>query len=153
MKKIIGIVSFILISISIQAQELYWETNMHKAVAISKTTNKPLLIFFTGSDWCVWCVRLQKEVLKTAEFGAWAKENVVLVELDYPRNKVQTKDIREQNSQLQQLFGVQGYPTLLLTGITEKEGKINFNILGKTGYVAGGPSAWLATVDDILKKK
>jgi protein disulfide-isomerase len=112
-----------------------------------------MLLFFTGSDWCGWCIRLQKEVLKTPEFASWAKQNVVLVELDYPRSKPQTNEIKQQNSQLQQIFAIQGYPTVHFATVTETKGKINFNSLGNTGYVSGGPSAWLGVANGILKKK
>jgi protein disulfide-isomerase len=142
-----------LVAISVQAQELYWETNVNKAIEVSKKTKKPMLLFFTGSDWCGWCIRLQKEVLKTPEFASWAKQNVVLVELDYPRSKPQTNEIKQQNSQLQQIFSIQGYPTVHFATVTETKGKINFNSLGNTGYVSGGPSAWLGVANGILKKK
>ena len=62
MKKIIIILVFVLGTISLQAQELYWESNVNKAIEVSKKTKKPMLLFFTGSDWCGWCIRLQKEV-------------------------------------------------------------------------------------------
>ena len=153
MKKIIITLVFILGTISLQAQELYWENNVNKAIEVSKKTKKPMLLFFTGSDWCGWCIRLQKEVLRTPEFAAWAQKNVVLVELDYPRSKPQTNEIKQQNGQLQQIFGIQGYPTVHFATVTESKGKINFQSLGNTGYVAGGPSAWLAVADGILKKK
>ncbi|WP_296686107.1 thioredoxin family protein [Flavobacterium sp.] len=153
MKKIIITLVFVLGSISLQAQELYWETNVNKAIEVSKKTKKPLLLFFTGSDWCGWCIRLQKEVLRTPEFATWAKDNVVLVELDYPRSKPQTNEIKQQNGQLQQIFGIQGYPTVFFSNVQESAGKINFQALGNTGYVAGGPKAWLAVADGILKKK
>ncbi len=153
MKKIIIALVFVLGAISVQAQELYWETNVNKAIEVSKKTKKPMLLFFTGSDWSGWCICLQKEVLKTPEFSAWAKQNVVLVELDYPRSKPQTNEIKQQNSQLQQIFGIQGYPTVHFATVTETKGKINFNSLGNTGYVSGGPSAWLGVANGILKKK
>ena len=139
---------------SIQAQkELTWHTDMSKATDISIKENKPMFLFFTGSDWCGWCIRLQKEVLKTPEFAKWAKENVVLVELDYPRKQYQSEEIRRQNAELQQAFGVQGYPTVFFAKGVTKNGKINFEGLGSTGYVAGGPSAWLAVANGFLKKK
>ena len=134
MKKIIIAFVFVLGTVSLQAQELYWETNVNKAIEVSKKTKKPMLLFFTGSDWCGWCIRLQKEVLKTPEFASWAKQNVVLVELDYPRSKPQTNEIKQQNSQLQQIFAIQGYPTVHFATFTETKGKINFKSLGNTVF-------------------
>ena len=153
MKKIILTVFLFVASYAVEAQELVWETNVNKAMEISNKTKKPLLLFFTGSDWCGWCIRLQKEVLKTPEFAKWAKENVVLVELDYPRRTPQTPEIKKQNNELQQAFGIQGFPTIYFANGTTKEGKVNFEGLGSTGYVAGGPVAWLAVADGFLKKK
>jgi protein disulfide-isomerase len=153
MKKIAITLFLILGSLTIQAQEITWQTDLTKAMEISKKTKKPLLLFFTGSDWCGWCIRLQKEVLKTPEFAKWAKDNVVLVELDFPRRTPQLPEIQKQNSELQQTFAVQGYPTVWIVNATKKDGKINFEQLGKTGYVAGGPAAWLAGADEILKNK
>ena len=152
MKKIIIALLMFAGSFAAEAQELVWETNVTKAMAISNETKKPLLLFFTGSDWCGWCIRLQKEVLKTPEFAAWAKENVVLVELDYPRKAPQTEEIKKQNNELQMAFGIQGFPTIILANATTKEGKVNFEGIGSTGYVAGGPSAWLAVANGFLKK-
>ena len=153
MKKIFLTLFLVLGSFTIQAQELTWETDVNKAMEVSKKSKKPMLMFFTGSDWCGWCIRLQKEVLKTPEFAAWAKENVVLVELDFPRKSNQTLEIKKQNMELQQLFAVRGYPTVWFANVTKKDGKLNFEQLGSTGYVAGGPSAWLAGADKILANK
>lgn len=153
MKKIFITVLIVLGSFAVQAQELKWETDIHQAMKISNKTKKPLLLFFTGSDWCGWCIRLQKEVLKTPEFAKWAKANVVLVELDFPRAAPQSDAIKMQNSGLQQAFGVQGYPTVWFATAKQKDGKPSFTGIGSTGYVAGGPAAWLATADGILKNK
>lgn len=152
MKKII--ITFVLIacSYSINAQET-WHTDLDKAAAISTTTKKPLLLFFTGSDWCGWCIKLQKEVLHTPEFDAWAKENVVLLELDFPRRTKLDPKIAEQNMQLQQAFKVRGYPTVWLVQLVPGDNKVNFSALGSTGYVAGGPSAWLRGANQILSNR
>ena len=153
MKKTLISLLLILGSFAVEAQELTWETDINKAIKVSNKTKKPMLLFFTGSDWCGWCIRLQKEVLKTPEFAKWAKENVVLVELDYPRRTPQSDAIKAQNNGLQQTFGIQGFPTVWFATATQKDGKPSFTGIGNTGYVAGGPSAWLAVADGILKKK
>lgn len=140
-------------SFAMQAQELVWHTDINKAMAISNKTQKPMLLFFTGSDWCGWCIRLQNEVLKTPEFTAWAKKNVVLVELDFPRRTPQSDAIRNQNAGIQQAFGVQGYPTVWFATAKIKDGRPSFTGMGSSGYVPGGPAAWLAVADGILKNK
>lgn len=155
MKKILVIAFLTLTSMSIQAQEeLTWHTDMSKAADISIKENKPMFLFFTGSDWCGWCIRLQKEVFKTPEFIKWAKENVVLVELDFPRKNNQTDAVKMQNAQLQQQLQVRGYPTVWFVSASKSnKNKVNLSALGSTGYIAGGPAAWLEGANQILKKK
>jgi len=153
MKKTLLTLLFILGSYAVQAQELVWNNNLKNSIEISNKTKKPLLLFFTGSDWCGWCIRLQTEVFKTPEFKKWANENVVLVELDFPRRTVLAPEITEQNNQLQQFFAVQGYPTVWFVNASNSDGKVNIDKLGNTGYLAGGPKVWLETANGILKKK
>jgi protein disulfide-isomerase len=154
MNKVCLFLLFGFFSLAIQAQEeLVWHTDMNKAIAISKEENKPIFLFFTGSDWCGWCIRLQNEVFKTPEFTTWAKEKVVLVELDFPRRKQLEETLRNQNNQLQQLFQVRGYPTVWFTkeGVGV-DGKTSLEQIGSTGYVAGGPTAWLEGANQIIAK-
>jgi thioredoxin-related protein len=155
MKKILVIAFLTLTTMSLQAQEgLTWHTDMTKATDISIKENKPLFLFFTGSDWCGWCIRLQKEVFKTPEFVKWAKENVVLVELDFPRKNEQTEAVKMQNAQLQQQLQVRGYPTVWFVSATKTDdAKVNLNALGSSGYVAGGPQVWIDGANQIIKKK
>lgn len=152
MKKILIVLLLIFGSLAVSAQdsELTWHTNIDKAMAISNKEKKPLMLFFTGSDWCGWCIRLQKEVFFKKEFVKWAKDNVVLVELDFPRNKQLEPSLQQQNYSLQNAFRVQGYPTVWFVNSETKEGKTNFTQLGSTGYVAGGPEAWISGANQIL---
>ena len=153
MKKIVLVFVLVLSGFVAQSQDIYWETNVEKASQLAMKTNKPLLLFFTGSDWCGWCIRLQKEVLKTPEFANWAQENAILVELDFPKRTPQQPEIVQQNSALQQMFQVQGYPTIWFAKPGIKDGKISLDRMGRTGYVAGGPSKWLETANQIVAKK
>ena len=77
-----------------------WMTNWEEAKAKAKAENKPILINLTGSDWCGWCIKLDKEVFSKKEFKDYAKENLVLVELDFPQGKRQSKKLQEQNEKL-----------------------------------------------------
>lgn len=155
MKKIILLTFLMLSSVSLQAQEeLTWHTDLTKATDISIKENKPLFLFFTGSDWCGWCIRLQNEVFKTPEFITWAKKNVVLVELDFPKRKEQADAIKMQNAQLQQQLQVRGYPTVwFVSAAKTADAKVNLNALGSTGYVAGGPKVWIDGANQIISKK
>tara|TARA_Y100001954_G_C15692563_1_gene543575 strand:+ start:58 stop:525 length:468 start_codon:yes stop_codon:yes gene_type:complete len=155
MKKLILLlfVSFSLNSFS-QQSSLEWHTDMNKAIEISVKTQKPMLLFFTGSDWCGWCKRLVKEVYNKPEFEKWAKNNVVLVEIDFPRKSKLSEEIQKQNRELQQMFGVRGYPTIwFVNPETKNQASVNLSQLGSTGYVAGGPSKWIESAEKILSKK
>jgi protein disulfide-isomerase len=80
--------------------------------------------------------QITKEVIDP-EFAKWAAGNVILVELDYPRRTPQALEVKKQN-ELQQAFGIQGFPTIYFANGVDTEGKVNFEGLGSTGYVAGG---------------
>ena len=154
MKKILVV---LLVALSVngfaQQKEIEWHTDVNKAVNISVETKKPLFFFFTGSDWCGWCKKLVKEVFVKQEFKAWAAKNAILVELDFPRRTPISDDLKKQNRELGNMFGVRGYPTGWLVTPTIEDGKVNFNKLGSLGYVAGGPKAWIAGANKILKTK
>lgn len=154
MKKIIFLLIFSISAILVSAQEQVWHNDVEEAVKLSEQTKKPLLLFFTGSDWCGWCIRLQNEVFKTPEFTKWANEKVILVELDFPRRKVLPEKIQAQNNELQNFFQVSGFPTVWIVNANKTaDGKINLTQLGRTGYVAGGPVAWLAGANQMLETK
>lgn len=136
-----------------QAQEstLHWETDVNIAINQSIEQDKKALIFFTGSDWCGWCIKLQKEVFKTPEFEQWAKD-YILVELDFPRRKQVDQETLQRNYQIQQIFQVQGYPAVFVVKPDKTDdGKINLNALARTGYVAGGPEKWIESVEQFYK--
>lgn len=119
-----------------------WGTDPDKGVAEAKGTKKLVLLDFTGSDWCGWCIRLNKEVFAQAEFQEYAKENLVLVELDFPKKKAQDSAIRARNEGLLQKYGVQGFPTIIVLNGDGKK-------VGELGYVKGGPSAFIAELKKI----
>ena len=157
MKKMKKILAVLLLALSIsgfaQQKEIEWHTDVNKAVNISVETGKPLFFFFTGSDWCGWCKKLVKEVFAKQEFKSWAAKNAILVELDFPRRTPISDDLKKQNRELGQMFGVRGYPTGWFVVPTIVDGKVNFNKLGTQGYVAGGPKSWIAGANRILKTK
>ena len=154
MKRILPIIMLALfISSAGIAQELTWHTDMSKASEIAIKENKPVMMFFTGSDWCGWCKRLQKEVFETTDFQTWAKDNVVLMELDFPRRTALDQATKVQNYQLQQIFKVSGYPTVFFVNPEKKpDGKMNLNSLGRTGYVRGGAQEWLTVANNFINK-
>jgi thioredoxin-related protein len=121
-----------------------WTDNYEKALAEAKSQNKKVLLDFTGSDWCSWCMRLNKEVFSTPKFKEYAKQNLILVEADFPQTKKLPKKVQEQNEKLQAEFKVQGYPTVF---ILDGDGKQ----LKQLGYMEGGPDAFIAKIEEGTK--
>lgn len=124
------------------ARGLDWSTDYNAALAKAKAENKKVFVFFTGSDWCGWCIRLQKEILMTAEFSQYAREKLVLVELDFPRNKPQPAAVKQQNRSLAQKMGVEGYPTVIVLNSSGKQ-------VGKMGYQQGGPKPFIQRLSSL----
>ena len=122
-----------------------WQVSFEKALEESASTGKPILADFTGSDWCVFCTRLKNEVFDQTEFKTWAEQNVVLLELDYPRKSTQSLDIKNQNADLAKRYQIESYPTVLFIDSSGQE-------IGRTGYIKGGPASWLPAADAILAK-
>ncbi|MFT6707403.1 MAG: thioredoxin-related protein [Flavobacteriales bacterium] len=142
MKKII-ILSLLLLSAFVgQSQEAYkaenegWLVSIDEAYTLSKETGKPIMANFTGSDWCGWCKKLTASVFSKKDFKTWADENVILLELDFPKRTQLPDDIKEQNAALQQAFQVRGYPTVWVFHLDKDANNGQFQIdgLGKTGY-------------------
>lgn len=115
-----------------------WLVDVDKAVELHQETGKPIMANFTGSDWCGWCKRLSAAVFVKDEFKEWAEENVILLELDFPKRTQIPEKYRQQNAMLQQAFGVRGYPTVWVFELqpNEETGEMQINPLGKTGYKA-----------------
>ena len=132
----------LLVGTTVQAQTvkngLTWYTDINKAYDVSKKLKKPIFAFFTGSDWCGWCHKLEANVFHKPGFQQWAKQNVILLELDFPRRTQLPKAQAEQNAGLQQAFQVQGYPTIWIFNLDkDKAGKFNITALGSLGYPDG----------------
>jgi thioredoxin-related protein len=123
------------------AAELKWLTDLPKAQAQAKTENKQVLLDFTGSDWCGWCIKFNKEVLSTPEFAEYAAKNLVLMEVDFPRKKEQSAELKKANRALGSKYKADGYPTFV---VLNKEGK---EIGRQEGYSAGGPKAFIAKLE------
>jgi len=119
-----------------------WLTSWELAHRESLRTGKPIMAVFTGSDWCGPCIALKKKVLSTNQFSQWADNNVVLLELDFPKNKTQPPAIKDQNRDLSQKFNIAGYPTVLFI---EPSGKVK----GKLGH-GTNPDRWIKSAARIV---
>ena len=122
-----------------------WTTDLPAAQAQAKKEKKMVFVNFTGSDWCGWCKKLQKEVFTTKEWNDYAKEKLVLVEIDFPNQKKQSDTLKKANAALQARYKADGFPTLV---VMDAEGK---ELWRQVGYMAGGPKAWIAKLDALKK--
>lgn len=113
-------------------------TNHAAALKLAKELDRPVFAFFTASDWCPVCQRMQKEVLQTPAFRAWAERSVVMLELDLP-NKEQSKTLKQQNTALKAQYGVSAFPTVHL--LSAADGKSLGSI---RGLIEGGAETYIA---------
>lgn len=121
-----------------------WITDFEKAKATAKEQSKPIIIDFSGSDWCGWCIKLDKEVFQKQAFKDYAKDHFVLMLADFPSDKSkQSPEVIKQNEKLAKEFGVRGFPTVFVLAA-------DGSIIGKTGYQAGGPEAYLMHIKKII---
>jgi protein disulfide-isomerase len=123
------------------AADSAWLTDLPQAQAQAKTENKIVLMDFTGSDWCGWCMKFKKEVLDTKPFQDYAAKNVVLVELDFPHQKEQSDDLKKANAALKAKYKITGFPTFV---VLDQQGK---EIGRQVGYKPGGPEAFIASLE------
>lgn len=116
---------------SANAAGVTWHTNYEEAVNQSKEKSKPMILFFTGSDWCTWCNKLEEEALNTPDFADQANDKYIFVKLDYPMQKKLSTALIEQNKQLQEKFDIRSFPTVILLDANQQQ-------IGITGYRPGG---------------
>ena len=133
------------LSSTLQASGEEWLTDYDKARTAAEKNKRPILVDFSGSDWCGWCKRLDEQVFQQPEFKEWAKENVVLCLLDFPRNPAKVSPAQKQkNQEVARSFGVRGYPTVLLL-------ETNGTLIARTGYREGGPTKYVEHLERLLK--
>lgn len=127
------------LTVAARAEEA-WTTDFKAAQATAKKEGKPILIDFTGSDWCGWCIKMKKESLDKTSFKDFAKKDLVLLEADFPNQKQQSAELKAQNKDLQKKYKVSGFPTFVLVSADGKE-------LGRhEGYMEGGPDKFIAAI-------
>ncbi len=119
---------------------------MAKAQAEAKASHKLLLLDFTGSDWCIWCKKLEAEVFSKPEFQTYAKDHLVLMTVDFPRKNPLTPEVRKQNGELAQKFAVQGFPTIVVLNGDGKQ-------VGELRYQPGGASAFVQELQKLPAKE
>ena len=120
-----------------------WMTQFSEARAMAKNEGKPILMDFTGSNWCGWCVKLKKEVFTKPSFLGFANDNLILMTVDFPRGVHQEEWLVDQNNKLLDQYGVNSFPTIILTDY-------NGNLLGRTGYKSGGSENYVEQLKGLL---
>jgi protein disulfide-isomerase len=121
-----------------------WTTDFAAAVERAQASGRPLLLKFTGSDWCPPCQRLQAEVFNTDEMARFAADELIAVYVDFPRRKPLSPELKAQNEQLAQRFGIRSFPTVLLLS---PDGEVQ----GRLGYMQGGPKTYIRAVQRVLQ--
>jgi protein disulfide-isomerase len=125
--------------------ESSWETDFKKAQQEAKANKKLLFIDFTGSDWCGYCIRLDRDILSKQQFKDYASKNLVLLEIDFPRRKEQTSAVKAQNEKLAQEYQIEGFPTLVvLDGDGHKVWRYD-------GFFPNGAEAFIAELEKLRK--
>jgi thioredoxin-related protein len=125
--------------------ESAWTTDYKKAQEDAKVSHKLVLLNFTGSDWCGFCFQLDRAILSKPEFKDYASKNLILVEIDFPRRKAQSIELRKQNAQLAEQYQVEGFPTLV---VLNGDGK---TVWRYDGMYIGGIASFLAELDKVRK--
>jgi len=123
-----------------------WVTDYDQAIKLAAAEKKPLLIYFSGSDWCSECKRLTKEVFSQTEFLDYAKKNLVLLNLDFPQKREDRVTLSPRNVELAKQYKIYGYPTVIVLDAEAKE-------LGEFGYRVGGVKRWVGLIDELIVKK
>jgi thiol:disulfide interchange protein len=129
-----------------RTSDAVWREDLPGALKQAQSENKLVLLDFTGSDWCPWCIKFDQEVLSTGKFASYAANKLELVKLDFPRSTPQSDDRKRANAILAKQFGVDGYPTYVLLNAAGKE-------LGRqVGYREGGPDAFVGELDGFSRR-
>lgn len=124
-------------------QESLWQTKFEDAKTKARAEKKLLLVDFSGSDWCGWCIKLKQEVFDQEVFKKEAPQKFVLVELDFPRQKQLPEELKTQNERLREQYQIRGYPTIL---VLDGEGQL----IARTGYRPGGPEAYVKHLTEFV---
>lgn len=120
-----------------------WMTDFEAAKAKAAAENKPMLLDFTGSDWCGWCIKLDKEVFSKDAFKTYATDSLILVELDFPNKKSISDELKAQNEALAEKYGIRGFPTIVILSADGEE-------IDRTGYRRGGAEAYVEHLKEIV---
>lgn len=147
MKKLIlsALMAFSVLAVS--AADGEWLTDLEKAQQQAKSEKKVVLLDFTGSDWCPPCKKLAKDVFSSQEFKDFAKEKLVLVEVDFPAKKKLSDEQKQANDKLKEQFKIEAYPTIVLLDASGKE------LDRFVGYGGASPEDYIQKLEGAMAKK
>ncbi len=134
------------IALRLAAAEGEWLTDLAKAQAQAKAEKKMVFMDFTGSDWCPPCKALHKNVLASSEFLNYAKENLVLLVVDFPRSKPQSDALRTANEELAKKFAVDSFPTIIVLDANGKK------LSKESGYDGSNAKAFVGNLKKLQAK-
>jgi thioredoxin-related protein len=126
-----------------------WVNNITIAKTAAAEKGHPIMLVFSGSDWCKPCIKLKTQILLTETFSAYAKDHYILLNLDFPR-KAKNKLSDEQqahNDELASKYNMDGVFPLVV--IIDVDGKV----LATSGYLDLSPSEYIANLESLLVKK
>lgn len=142
MKKWMMVLTVVSIAVGAFASE-GWESDFKKASARAKAEGKYMLIDFSGSDWCGWCIKLDKEVFSQQVFKDYAKDHLVLLLVDWPQRTPDSKEVQARSRPLMEKFGIDSFPTVILLDP-------NGEPVDKTGYRPGGAEAYIEYIGKVI---
>ena len=147
MKKalILSLFAVLVLSIAGLAQDGEWHDNFDKAKQEAKSSGKYILLNFSGSDWCGWCIKLSNEVFQEKAFKAYAEKNLVLAVADFPRKTQLSDEVTKQNQNLMEKYGIRGFPTILIISPSGE-------LVAQTGYQRGGPEKYVSHIKELISK-
>ena len=127
---------------------LEWTVDWEEARLLSNDQQLPIILVFSGSDWCAPCIRLEKAVFQQDDFASWAESNTIMVRADFPRKqKNLSKEIRLQNDRLAAQFNPKGKFPLVI--VTSPEGEM----LGELQEPANTPQEFIDQISSLLNKQ
>lgn len=121
------------------------ESTLGAALTQAKREKKITMFYFTGSDWCSWCAKLNAEVFSQPEFETYSRTNLVLVKIDFPRRTAQPEAMKKANREIANKLHVGGYPSLFFFNTNGMQ-------IGRSGYQPGGAAAFIRSVAQMTAK-
>jgi protein disulfide-isomerase len=119
------------------SKETAWSADYNAALLRAKESGRRVLINFTGSDWCHWCIKMDEETLSQKAFKEYADKHLVLVIVDSPMREPLDEETATRNENLKRQYGVEGFPTFVVLNPDGKEAD------RRVGYVDGGPDNFI----------